>query len=332
MEKSLINYLKQIPDFRHPSGRRHPLWLVLLITILGIMSGNIGYRSIERFIERHRTELIKELKIPKARVPSYSTVRRVMKGLDYCELTKAFNEWANQFRNELGEDWIAIDGKSLRNTVKDYNKSSQNFINMVSAFTHKRGIVMGIGVISNKKTSEIPCVQELLEILNLKGVAFTLDALHCQKKTVEFIVESGNDYIIKVKRNQKSLFDSIKQQSEKSSPVKTYHSKEKTRGRLTERIVSVFNPPANIDEKWLKVGCVIKVQRLGNREGKEFNLVGYYLCSLEPSSKKIVSGIRQHWEIENRLHWVKDVVFQEDTSPQLAGFSPINFSHEKLGS
>ena len=98
MEKSLIDYLKQIPDFRHPSGRRPPLWLVLLIIILGMMSGYWGCRGLRRFIERHRTQLIKELEIPQARVPSYSTVRRVMIGSDYHQLTKVFNEWVNQFR------------------------------------------------------------------------------------------------------------------------------------------------------------------------------------------------------------------------------------------
>ena len=94
--------------------------------------------------------------------------------LDYHQLTKIFNEWANQFGKGRNTDWVAIDVKSLRNTVKDYNKSEQNFINMVLAFTHDRCIIMGIAVISNKKTSEITCVQELLSILNLKGVVFTL--------------------------------------------------------------------------------------------------------------------------------------------------------------
>ncbi len=78
LDKSLIDYLKQIRDERTPSGRRHSLWLILLIMILGIMSGYWGYRSLGRFVERHRRQLIDTLKIPKARVPSYSTIRRIM--------------------------------------------------------------------------------------------------------------------------------------------------------------------------------------------------------------------------------------------------------------
>ena len=78
LDKSLIDYLKQIPDERKAGGRRHPLWLILLIMILGIMSGYWGYRGLGRFVERHRRQLIETLKIRQARVPSYSTIRRVM--------------------------------------------------------------------------------------------------------------------------------------------------------------------------------------------------------------------------------------------------------------
>ena len=99
-EKSLIDYLKQIPDERHAGGKRHPLWLILLIMILGIMSGYWGYRGLGRFVERHRRQLINTLNIPGARVPSYSTLRRVMMQLDYQAVAQVFNDWASQ-RNRI---------------------------------------------------------------------------------------------------------------------------------------------------------------------------------------------------------------------------------------
>lgn len=95
--KGLIDYLKQIPDERKAGGRRHSLWLILLIMIFGIMSGYWGYRGLGRFVERHRRQLIETLKIPQARVPSYSTIRRVMMSLDYEKVTQVFNEWASQY-------------------------------------------------------------------------------------------------------------------------------------------------------------------------------------------------------------------------------------------
>lgn len=182
MDNTLIDYLKLISDPRKKKGTRHPLWLVLLIIIMGMMSGYCGYRQLGRFIERHRKSLIELLNIPQARVPSYSTLRRVMLNLDYLELQNVFNQWSQQFSQIASGEWVSIDGKSLKNTVNNYDTSQQDFISCVSAFSHNRGLVLGVKIMSNKQESEIYVVRQLLEILDLTGVVFTLDALHCQKK------------------------------------------------------------------------------------------------------------------------------------------------------
>ena len=182
MEKSLIDYLKEIPDHRSPHGLRHPLWLVLLIIIIGMMSGYWGYRQLGRFVERHRRELINILQIPNARVPSYSAIRRVMVNLDYEKLQIVFNEWSKQYSVIPSNEWISLDGKSLKNTVINYDQAQQNFINCVSAFSHQRRLVLGVKMMENKQESEIPVVRDLIDLLDLTGVVFTFDALHCQKK------------------------------------------------------------------------------------------------------------------------------------------------------
>lgn len=149
---------------------------------MGIMSGYWGYRGLGRFIERHRRELITIFQVSRAQMPSYSTIRRVMMQLDYEQLTRVFNEWASQYTHHQKGQWIALDGKSLKNTVTDSHGSEQNFITMVSAFSHQRGEILGLKVMENKKESEINLVRELIELLDLSGVVFTMDALHCQKK------------------------------------------------------------------------------------------------------------------------------------------------------
>jgi hypothetical protein len=181
-EKSLIDYLKQIPDPRHPNGRRHPLWLILLIIIMGIMSGYYGYRGLGTFVERHRRKIIQSFKIPGATVPSYSTLRRVMMQTDYQALCDVFNAWASEYDREVSRQWVALDGKSLRNTVTNYTQAEQNFFSMVSAFSHNRRLVLGVQVMENKHESEIVVVKNLLSILDLHSSVFTVDALHCQKK------------------------------------------------------------------------------------------------------------------------------------------------------
>lgn len=160
---------------------------------MAMMSGYYGYRSIGRFIERHRHTLIQQLSIPQARVPSYSAIRRVMMGLNYSEVAKQFNAWAKQYVILPTNEWNSIDGKALKNNVTDYSEAQQNFINKVSAFSHQRGLVLGVQVMENKNKSEIEAVRELLELLDLKGVVFTFDALHCQKQTLDLIVSSEND-------------------------------------------------------------------------------------------------------------------------------------------
>ena len=124
MSESLIEVLNRIEDPRQASGRRHSLPLILLIIIMAGMSGEWGYRGIGRFIERHRRELIRTLQIPDARVPSYSTVRRVMMELDFEQVAKVFNQWAKQYVRK--GDIVAGDGKSLKNTVQNYDNKSQD--------------------------------------------------------------------------------------------------------------------------------------------------------------------------------------------------------------
>lgn len=194
MDKSLIDYLKQIPDCRRSQGCRHPLWLVLLIIIMGMMSG-----------------------------------------------------------------------------------------------------------------------------LHLRCTTLS-------KKTLDEIIGSGNNYVVKVKANQPKLYAEIEQQTQKQEPLKRYEHEEKTRNRQSKRIVEVFVAPETVDPKWQSLGCVIKVERMGTRGNIPYHRIGYYLSSLEPKSRRLAQGIRGHWKIENRLHWVKDAIFQEDISPQKAGSAPINLS------
>ncbi|MDJ0681146.1 MAG: ISAs1 family transposase [Xenococcaceae cyanobacterium MO_167.B52] len=182
-----MDYLKEIPDEWDSHGRRHPLWLILIIMIMGIMIGYWGYRELGRFIERHRRELIKMFQVSRAEMPSYSTIRRVMIQLDYEEVTRVFNEWASQYTHYQKGQWIALDGKSLKNTVSNCHNSQQNFITMVSAFSHQRGEVLGLKVMENKKESEINMVRKLIELLDLSEVIFTMDALHCQKKHFQLL-------------------------------------------------------------------------------------------------------------------------------------------------
>jgi hypothetical protein len=184
MGASLIEQLRLLEDFRTLDGRRHPLWLVLLFVIMGTMSGYIGYRAWGDFVKRHRRTLIEMFGIQKHGVPSYSTIRRVVMGVDFDKLAATFNQWAHQYVDLEASEWCGIDGKSIKGTVQNYDKGCQNFVSIVSVFASKRKLVLGMQKLENKQESEIVTVQNLIAALDIKGAVFSLDSLHCQKKLV----------------------------------------------------------------------------------------------------------------------------------------------------
>ena len=124
------------------------------------------------------------------------------------------------------------------------------------------------------------------------------------------------------------LHRQIEFQTLNSTPIRCFEQTEKTRNRLIHRVVEVFSPPLNLDSNWIGVKSVIKIFRSGIRGNHDYasDSPTYYISSLSPTSSLIPQGIRRHWNIENRLHWVKDVVTQEDTSPQLKGKASTNIS------
>ena len=148
------------------------------------------------------------------------------------------------------------------------------------------------------------------------------------KQTISAIVNDGNNYLIVVKRNQKTLYRQIESQIFNTTAIRCFKQTEKTRNRLTHRTVEVFSPPPNIDSRWVGVHSIIKIFRSGTRGNHDYesDSATYYISSLPPTSSLIPQGIRRHWSIENRLHWVKDVVTKEDTSPVLQGKASTNIS------
>jgi predicted transposase YbfD/YdcC len=145
------------------------------------------------------------------------------------------------------------------------------------------------------------------------------------KKTVEQIVDSGNDYLIAVKGNQPNLYQELNTQFEQAVEIDTDIQTDFSHGRQIQRSVSVLTPTAGIDPAWVGVQRIIKVERIGIRERKPFAEKVFYLSSLSETSAEFAFRVRAHWHVENRLHWVKDVVLKEDDSPLCDGFALINF-------
>lgn len=180
--KNIIDFFDNIPDSRRGAGQRHEQSLVLLLVLMSTMSGYLGYRSIGDFIKRNSGALLADLQPKKNRLPSFYTIRRVVQGIDFSLVSKAFHKWAMQYVSLSKQEWVSIDGKAIGGTVTNGNNSHQHFVSLVSLYCSKQQLVIGNAQVLNSKESEIPVVKQLIAALDLEGVTFTLDALHCQKK------------------------------------------------------------------------------------------------------------------------------------------------------
>lgn len=206
----LIILLNKLEDNRRKQGQRHPLHILLLITIMAIMAGAKSERAIARFAVNNKDSLIKELQIKRKEVPSRRILAKFMQNLDFNKLQNLFHTWTMNFVNIKKGEWLGIDGKSIKGTVVNANGAMQDFISLVTIFSNKKKQALSVGKINTKKENEVPKVKELIKLLNLQGFTFSLDALHCQSDTVKTIVKTNNNYVIGVKNNQKNLLKQIK--------------------------------------------------------------------------------------------------------------------------
>ncbi len=179
---NLIELFSKIKDFRRAEGKRYPLTAMLVIVMMSIICGHYGYREIARFAKANREKFKRYFNLKRSQMPTHVTFRRFIQEIDFQQVNQVFEEWIKNYVQIDDKEWFAIDGKAIRSTVKDYDKSYQNFVSMVSIFGQKRGQVIKIAKLHNSKTSEIPTVEQLIKTLDLEGLVLSMDALHCQKK------------------------------------------------------------------------------------------------------------------------------------------------------
>jgi hypothetical protein len=179
---TILQAFETIPEFRRAQGTRHSLPLVLMCILMGSLSDCQSWRDHESFIQRHRKALLEHFRPAKDRLPSYSTLRRVLLRLDFDALSKAFLTWARQHVSIEPGEWLAIDGKSLSGTSTNPDNAHQNFTALVSLYAHKRGVVLQVDAYENKFESEAHIVEAILAGAELAGAGVTADALHCRKK------------------------------------------------------------------------------------------------------------------------------------------------------
>lgn len=312
--RSFLQLIKDMTDLRSSQGKRYDIHVVVIIAIMGIMNNYLSFRALQDYAELNKKEFFEIFKMKKKRVPKKDVFRNVFSQIQFEELEYAFELWVKQELQITNLDWFSIDGKAIKHTFPD---DMHRFITMVSIFAHKSKQIVAQGKVKHK-SNEIPLSQSLLDHFSHCGCVFVLDALNTQKQTINTIIKNNNFYVLPVKENQKSLKKEILKSINLNLLIEKSTNVEKSKGRIESREVKIFGNEFHQETEELgfkNIKRIIEVRRttFHQKNYKISQEVFYYISNLEASASEFNMGIRNHWLIES-MHWIKDVVLNEDKS------------------
>ena len=307
-----------ITDPRVERTRMHGLFELIVVALCGTIAGADSWADIERFGKQRLPWLRTFLKLVNG-IPSHDTFGRVFSLLDPGELVSCIQQWLHEIGLEIGQH-IAIDGKTLRGSFD--KAAARNPLHLVSAWAADARLTLG-QIAVDGKSNEITAIPLLLELLDLKGATVTIDAMGCQKEIAAKIVAGEGDYVLALKENHPLLHDAVAKEFtaalEADDPppgMRRCVTVETNRGRKERREYMALPAPKSLPgfADWAGLATLVMVLRISEIDRVEKFEISYYLSSLPPKVQALAKASRQHWSIENRLHWVLDVTFTEDAS------------------
>ena len=321
-------------DPRVERTKRHHLLDIVLIAICAVVCGAEGWVEVEAFGKTKKKWLKRFLALPNG-IPSHDTFGRVFAALDAAEFQRCFLEWVQAVSVLTAGQVIAIDGKTLRRS-HDHRKGKAA-LHLVSAWATANRLVLG-QVATDAKSNEITAIPELLRLLDLQGCIVTIDAAGTQTAIAEQIVDRGADYVLALKGNHKGLAEDVRRLFEWAHSIDFaelehdhVRSVTKGHGRIETRQTWTISDPRFVGDlrqgrKWKALRSVAQVT-LERRMSEHVTLeTRYYITSLLGAAKPIQHAVRSHWGVENSVHWVLDVSFNEDASRLRQGHAAENFT------
>ena len=331
---SIENCFGDIYDPRVQGRCDYPLLEIIVIAICAVIAGSDSWTEIETFGKSKEAWLKQFLSLEKG-IPSHDTFGDVFRAIDAEEFQRSFMRWIERVFTVTQGQVIAIDGKTIR---RSHDKTiGKDAIHMVSAWASTNGITLGQRKV-DEKSNEITAIPELLRLLNVNGCIVTIDAMGCQTKIAQAIRDEKADYVLRVKANQGYLHQDITEWFKYADSMQfkdmaydyatTTH---KRHGRIELRRCWVIDDPLAFEHirhygGWADLHTIVRVERERRLPNKVEQETAYYISSLKPHARQILDATRQHWGVENSLHWVLDVTFREDEARIRKDNSPQNFA------
>jgi predicted transposase YbfD/YdcC len=332
--EAIEEHFGKVSDPRVDRTKEHKLIDMIAIAICAVICGAEGWVDMELFGKSKLPWLKTFLELPNG-IPSHDTFGRVFARIDAQQFQLAFQEWVWAVNDIVQGQIINLDGKQLRGS-KD-KVLGKRAIYMVSAWAEENELVLGQRKV-DEKSNEITAIPELLKLLALSGCIVTIDAIGTQTNIAKTIIEAQADYVLSVKENQGHLHEDIsvlfgvdQAQNFKYSSLEYAQTTNKDHGRIEVRECwSTANPEyLNLirgRQDWAGLQSIAMVMSTRLIDGKETKRVRFYISSLPSQADRLLHIVRKHWSIENDLHWVLDVAFNEDHSRVRKDQAPENFA------
>lgn len=310
----------------------HKLVDVVVIAVCGTMAGAGSFVEIAEYGRRKQDFFRRFLEL-NGGVPCHDTFNRVFRHLRPDAFLQCYMDWIEDFRGSPEGDVIAIDGKTLRGTFDSAAEKSS--LHDVSAWSTRCQLTLG-RIAVDAKSNEITAIPKLLAQIDIEGAVVTIDAAGCQKAIVADIVECKADYVIGLKGNQEHLHEDVQKAFEEHLQLDDAEKGpgfvkrvSKGHGREEERYCHAIPAPPTLRgfENWAGLATIVMVLTIRYVKGKATTEPRYFISSLPAKARRLLHAVRSHWGIENGLHWVLDVTFDEDRKRIWKDHGPANLAN-----